>query len=203
MALCKKGVLRICETCHREFRTFPSNVKIGRGRFCCRRCIPYRLLARRHGESRTRLHGIWCHMKTRCYCPTNPAWHYYGARGVRVCDEWLLSFVAFRDWAMANGYDESLEIDRIDVNGNYEPANCRWATRTQQMRNTRKRCDAKTSRFKGVSRHSQNPKWVAQISLSDGKPTNLGSFDSEEEAANAYNAAATKHFGEFASINVL
>lgn len=90
-----------------------------------------------HGLTGTRLQGIWFSMKQRCFNKNNPAYKHYGGRGITICDEWKNDFKAFYDWSMANGYDECLSIDRIDVNGNYEPSNCRWATTEEQGFNKR------------------------------------------------------------------
>jgi hypothetical protein len=92
---------------------------------------------RKHSESGTRLHRIWKGMRTRCTNPSQTSYRDYGARGVRVCAEWD-DFSAFREWALVNGYSDALEIDRIDVTGNYEPTNCRFVTHRENSWNKRR-----------------------------------------------------------------
>lgn len=77
------------------------------------------------------------HMKERCYDANNKEYKNYGARGIRICDEWKNDFMSFYNWAVANGYKENLTLDRIDVNGNYEPNNCRWVDWKTQQNNRR------------------------------------------------------------------
>ena len=90
-----------------------------------------------HGEHGTRLYRIYRAMKNRCYNPKDDSYPYYGGRGIKVCDEWLESYIAFRDWSITNGYSGDLSIDRIDNDGDYEPSNCRWVTTHQQAKNRR------------------------------------------------------------------
>lgn len=86
----------------------------------------------KHGMKYSRLYGIWCNMKSRCYNRKTSNYRLYGGKGVTVCDEWLSDFVAFMNWSMANGYADNLTIDRINPNGNYSPDNCRWTTQKVQ-----------------------------------------------------------------------
>ena len=98
---------------------------------------------RRNPKGRgTRLYGVWKLMKQRCRDQNCKGYRLYGARGIRVCDEWSNDYMAFHDWAFANGYDPDAPkgkctLDRIDSNGNYEPSNCRWVDMKTQAQNRR------------------------------------------------------------------
>lgn len=94
-----------------------------------------------HGDARrghiTRLHKIWSAIKYRCYGVNGEDYSYYGGRGIQMCPEWKNDYSIFREWALINGYNDKLSIDRIDVNGNYEPNNCRWVDMHTQAQNKR------------------------------------------------------------------
>lgn len=90
-----------------------------------------------HNMSGTRLYRIWNDMRVRCKNKSNCNYPYYGGRGISVCDEWQKSFESFMLCAKQFGYDDNLTLDRIDVDGNYEPSNCRWIEFRLQCRNKR------------------------------------------------------------------
>ena len=89
----------------------------------------------RHGMNKSPEHRAWVHMKQRCTNPNKREWPHYGGRGIKVCDEWMVSFTAFYEHLGPRPSDKH-SVDRIDVNGNYEPGNVRWATQQEQIDNT-------------------------------------------------------------------
>lgn len=88
-----------------------------------------------HGMSKTKLYKVWNTMKSRCFRKKDKRYSNYGGRGISVCKEWE-KFEPFYQWAISNGYKEGLTIERINVNGNYEPKNCKWITLKEQALNT-------------------------------------------------------------------
>lgn len=138
-----------------------------------------------HGLKGHKIYAAWRAMKGRCLNKNTKNFDSYGGRGILVCDKWLHSFEEFRD-DMLPSWKEGLSLDRIDVNGNYEPSNCRWATREVQARNTRLLNSANTSGYRGVCYHSRDKCWTSSIYVS-AKPIYLGNFDTAAEAAVAYN----------------
>lgn len=94
-------------------------------------------------KAKERLYYVWYGMKARCYSPNSSGYKNYGARGINVCEKWRVSYLDFRDWAFANGYDINANygectLERIDCNKDYEPSNCCWVSKKTQANNTRR-----------------------------------------------------------------
>lgn len=158
--LCRCKCENLCKVTSNNLRN-GSTVSCG--------CYSKKILTKsriKHGLYKSRIYNIYICMKERCYNANATSYQNYGGRGIMVCDEWLgeKGFQNFYVWSMSNGYKDSLSIDRIDVNGNYSPQNCKWSTSIEQNNNTRRNNNitlngethtiSEWSRIKGLSRNT-------------------------------------------------
>lgn len=143
-----------CNLCGKEFITLKYSLTSGHTKTCgCTRTAWMHSgnLNKKHGLYEERAYWVWCKIKSRCYNPNSREYANYGGRGIVMCDEWLHDPRAFCEWAYAHGYDKDAPkgqctIDRIDVNKNYEPSNCRFITNLEQQNNRR---DCRKFEYKG------------------------------------------------------
>lgn len=173
-------------SCGNEFRAIISTVKHGHTKSCG--CYKNKLTSIRntsHNLCSHRLYYTWQSMIYRVRSKNAVNYKYYGGRGIKVCDRWLDINSFIED--MYPTYKEGLTLDRIDVNGNYEPSNCRWATREVQNRNTRLLGIKNTSGYRGVTYCEKPKKWCAKITVSN-KYKNIGYFTTAIDAAIAYDS---------------
>jgi hypothetical protein len=181
----------LCD-CGREVRARGSSVARGHTVGCKKKCKSQVVRGRENNSLPEST--VWGAMKRRCYNKNSPEYKYYGARGITVCERWRKSFSDFYA-DMGPRPSPKHSIDRIDVNGNYEPSNCRWATQLIQSRNTRVFA-TNSSGVNGVKyRPKNNKRWVARI-RHNGKDKFLGIFMTKEEAIAARKEAEQKYWGD-------
>lgn len=135
----KKATWKCKCHCGNIFVTTGKSIRLGLVKSCG--CLKTKTIIEQgknnkiHGETKTRLYNIWRGMKKRCYLPSDTSYKWYGAKGTKVCGEWLSSYETFRNWALQTGYEEHLTLDRIKNDKGYCPENCRWTDWTTQERN--------------------------------------------------------------------
>lgn len=139
----------------------------------------------KRGFGSTKLCICYRDMLHRCYDLHNWAHCHYGRRGISVCEEWKNDFFTFQQWALNNGYNDGLTLDRIDVNGNYTPDNCRWVDRHVQAVNKRKNKN-NISGYVGIGERTDNGTWRSRITVNN-KVIMIGHFKTKKEALEARN----------------
>lgn len=169
-----------CQYCGKEFEAPIRNIKKGLTKSCGCQSNKFK---NPHGLWRHPVYNTWNMMKQRCYNPKYQCYKDYGGRGIQVCERWL-DVKNFID-DMYPSYQEGLTLDRINIDGNYAPDNCRWATKEVQSRNTRDLRVNNTSGYRGVCWHSRDKVWISQINAYS-KHIVLGSYQTALEAAKAY-----------------
>lgn len=177
-----------CE-CGRFSDILLSDVK-GNRTPCCIRCAQIK-----HGGSYSRLYKIWHSMRSRCYCKSHLSYKNYGGRGIKICDEWQ-DFDIFAKWAQDNGYDPNAKrsectLDRIDVNGDYCPENCRFVPMLIQVVNQRI-SSRNTSGYVGIVFVPKLNKWHAKIGIGY-KNIHLKDYDTQKEALAVRNKYIEDH----------
>lgn len=149
--------------CGNTVRIASYDLRRGHTKSCgCLKAEIVRTVNIKHGLSYTAIRSTYVNMKNRCYNPNYHLFHRYGGRGITVCDEWLGSdgLVNFYDWAVSNGYDSSLSIDRIDNDKGYSPDNCRWTTPEIQSNN---RSSNRLITFEGITKSLSD--WARDLNI--------------------------------------
>lgn len=181
--------------CGNEKQIIIAKVKNGRTLSCG--CLHKRMFNhKKHGLTKHPLFSKWTDIKSRCYNKNVDMYKNYGGRGIKVCDEWLNDFMSFYNWSIENGWEEGLQIDRVNFNGDYEPNNCQFITGAENcaIGKRRVRKDNKYG-FVGVYFKKATNKFGAEIT-SDTRQRHIGYYNTLEEAVEARINTEIELFGE-------
>lgn len=167
----RKYTAWICKCdCGKEITVLAGNLYQGKTLSCgCMRGENISQSKIRHGMRNSRIYMIWKGIRGRCYVSSNVSYDNYGGRGITMCQEWKEDFLNFYNWALKNGYSDTLTIERSYVNGNYEPDNCRWITTQEQYYNKRDsrlikidgetKCLAEWAKITGIARRTLSDRY--------------------------------------------
>lgn len=150
----RKGIYR-CDNCNNDYELFTHNIKRNNNKICKKCTLVERNIT--HGLSREKSYEVWNNMIGRCYRKSNRQYKDWGGRGISVCDEWKNDYLSFKEWFDKN-YSNGLQIDRINNDGNYEPSNCRFISRVDNLRNKRT-VSGKKSKYRYIVWHGQSSGW--------------------------------------------
>lgn len=189
-----------CPKCKKHFEA--QTYKVNAGQSQCASCA--RKLGKKHrthGMTGSRVFVMYSNMFQRCENPNHKSYDNYGARGIKVCDEWRNDCEAFINWAMKNGYQDHLTIDRVDSDAGYFPSNCRFVDRKAQAQNRRKREGLKTE-YIGTRVDPDTGNYNARLMV-DGGRVNIGTFKTEIEAAIARDRYILDNGLQYSKLNIL
>lgn len=171
----ERYALFLCGNCPNEFRAHIGKIKCGWTKSCgCIKLTSDGISCLPSGE-RDPIHVVWSRMINRCHNPNDIGFKNYGSRGISVCDDWRKSFKLFRAWAVNNGHNFGLQIDRIDNNGNYEPRNCRFVTNLENSRNKRNNRHCWLDREKMIFVDAANMLGVNYVTIASWAKQPIGS----------------------------
>ena len=177
-------------SCGKEFEVLLKSINSGRTKSCgCYQKQRAKNAKITHGLSYHPIYRTWSGMKSRCYNEKDYHFEWYGAMGIKICQEWLKSFTTFYEWALNNGWEKSLEIDRIDNDKGYFPSNCRFTTKTINLQNTREITKANTSGYRNI--YFVDNRYRVII-----KSKHIGMYKTLEEAIISRNKNHTRKFNE-------